>query len=145
VVSLVAVLAVSSLTSPVGGRTDQPALALFVAHQHCVWTPTASLSIALDMETRQIQRNCPYTSDPYGTVLDLSRGQADASNNAVAVTGPRLVAWQEIVRRQLLASSAMVADAETVEQGWDLATVALFHRLYVPVGQVDGFTLYRRR
>ncbi len=144
VVALV-VLALSSVTSPVGGTTDQPALASFVAHQHCVWTPTASLSIALDVETRQIQRNCPYTTDPYGTVLDLSRGQADASNNAVAVTGPRLVAWQETVRRQLLASSAMVAEAETVEQGWDAATVALFHRLYVPVGQVDGYTLYRRR
>jgi len=144
-VVLVAVLALSSVTSPVGGRTDQARLASFVAHQHCVWTPTASLSIALDVETRQIQRNCPYTTDPYGTVLDLSRGQADASNNAVAVTGPRLAVWQDTVRGQLLASSAIVADAETVEQGWDVATVALFHRLYVPVGQADGYTLYRRR
>ncbi len=145
VVALVAVLALSSATGPVGGRTDQPALASFVAHQHCVWTPTASLSIALDVETRQIQRDCPYTTDPYGTILDLSKGQVDASNNAVAVTGPRLAVWQDTVRRQLLASSAIVADVETVEQGWDLATVALFHRLYVPVGQADGYTLYRRR
>ncbi len=145
VVALMAVLALSSATSPVGGRTDQPALASFVAHQHCVWTPTASLSIALDVETRQIRRNCPYTTDPYGTVLDLSKGQADASNNAVAVTGPRLAVWQDTVRRQLLASSAIVADVATVEQGWDVATVALFHRLYVPVGQADGYTLYRRR
>jgi alpha-1,2-mannosyltransferase len=145
VAALVAVLALSSVTSPVGGRTDQPALASFVAHQRCVWTPTASLSIALDVETRQIQRDCPYTTDPYGTVLDLSRGQADASNNAVAVTGPRLAGWQAIVRGQLSASSAIVADAATVEQGWSGATVALFHRLYVPVGQADGYTLYRRR
>jgi hypothetical protein len=42
---------------------------------------------------------------------------ADASNKAVAVTGPRLAVWQVTVRHQLLASSAMVADAETVGQG----------------------------
>jgi hypothetical protein len=69
-----------------------------------------------------------------------------ARGRAAALAGGLLYAmWQDTVRRQLLASSAIVADAATVEQGWGVATVALFHRLYVPVGQADGYTLYRRR
>jgi len=144
-VALGAALALSSVTGPVGGRADQTALASFVQGEQCVWTTSTSLLIALDLEARQIRRGCPYTVDPYGEVLDLSRGLSDRSNDATALTGPRVASWQEILRAQLSASSAVVADAGTVEQGWDPATEALFHRLYAPVGEVGGLTMYGRR
>jgi alpha-1,2-mannosyltransferase len=144
-VGALVVLTVSSATGSVGAQTDQPALVSFVKSEHCVWTTTASLLIALNVEARQIQRNCPYTTDPYGEVLDLSENLAHRSNNAVVVDGPGLPAWQRTVRRQLGASSAVVADPGTVGQGWDATTAALFRRLYAPVGRADGFTLYRRR
>ena len=144
-VAVLFVLTLSTATSPVGSSTDQPALASFVKSEHCVWTTTASLLIALNVETRQIQRNCPYTTDPYGEVLNLSEGLSDRSNNAIVVAGPDLPEWQQTVRGQLSASSAIVADPGTIGQGWDPATLAFFHRLYLPVGRADGFTLYRRR
>jgi 4-amino-4-deoxy-L-arabinose transferase-like glycosyltransferase len=138
-VAILFVLSLSTVTSPVGTSTDQPKLASFVKNEHCVWTTTASLLIALNVETRQIQRNCPYTTDPYGTVLDISGGSADRSNNAIVVTGPHLPEWQRIVRSQLLASSAIVATPGTVTQGWDSGTVARFHADYVPVGRSVGW------
>jgi hypothetical protein len=144
-VALLIMLTLSTVTSPVGTRTDQPALASFVKNQRCVWTTTASLLIALNVETRQIQRDCPYTTDPYGEVLDLSGKLTDRSNNAIVVTGPRLPAWQHVVRSQLSASSAIVAAPGTVQQGWDSVTIALFHSLYQPVAHADGFVLYERR
>ena len=141
-------LAVAAFGATTGTAITAPALGSFARQQTCLWsssTTAGSILLSLGVETAQVARMCPFTVDPYGEVLDLSRNEPDRSDDVVAVNGPETPAWQRIVRRQLLGSSAAVGPMGEVSHGWDRTTAALFHRLYRPVGSADGFAYFERR
>jgi alpha-1,2-mannosyltransferase len=136
---LLLVVAATALYRPTAGERDYFPLRRFAAEHQCVWFERASEAIAADALSRQLERRCLMTVDPYAVLM----------HSGMAVDYNSTISKRESASLQLRIISELERSDAAITfdpSEWSLSeeTASFLRQEFVAVARSQGLTYWSR-
>jgi hypothetical protein len=139
VASVLVILAATAAYRPVPPYRDYSTLRSLATQHKCVWFTDASDSLAINSLSRQLDRGCAMTVDPYGALMDT--GAAVDYNPAPVTRESNLT--QRRIGQELRASDAAVIS--TYDQlSFNEENLRYLREEFVVIYQTEGLIFWSR-